>query len=199
MGTIATATLGRAAVAESESRQANPGAVTNRWWVDSTTASKIKARPAPEGIAGSRFFRAGAGFEQEPARERLTDNNLKIIRQARPREGEWAYVRLGDEAFPQAERQRIEREVALPAYARGVFVDCGRSARLLVTGAPPGERLLELTLNEAPSFDCWICDEWVREMVFKDSRTAQRTFRQLIREYLSPEALELAREIAARA
>lgn len=187
------------AVAESDSRETKPDAATNRWWVDSSTASKIRARPAPEGIAGSRFFRAGAGFEQEAARERLTDNNLKIVKQAVPKEGQWAYVRLGEKALPERERQRIEREVPLPGYARGVFVDCGRSARLLVTGTPPGERLLEITLNEAPSFDCWVGDEWVREMVFKDSRAALRTFRQLIQDYLSPQALDLARQIAARA
>jgi hypothetical protein len=171
---------------------------TNRWWVDSSGAARSKAQPASEGIAGSRFYRAGAGFEQEPARDRLTDNNLKILKEAMPVEGDWSYVKLGDATFPARELERIKREVALPAYARGVIVDCGRSVRLLVTGSPIGERVLELTLGEAPSFDCWVHDEWVREQVFKNANVALRAFKRLMHEFLSPEAIMLAAEVAAR-
>lgn len=186
-------------MADSQAPEQKQDPTSNRWWVDSTTASKAKARPAVEGIAGNRFFRTGAGFEQEPARERLTDNNLKILKQAMPAEGQWSYVQLGENTFPERERERIERETALPPYARGVLVDCGRSVRLLVTGTPIGERLLELTLGEAPSFDCWVRDEWVREQVFRDANSAIRGFRRFMQDYLSPEAIKLAQEIAARA
>lgn len=172
---------------------------TNRWWVDTSGKDRHKVQPAPTNLPGSKFFRAGAGFSQEPARDRLTDNNLKIVKQAMPEEARWSYVKLGDAAVAERERERIEREVVLPPYARGVLVDCGRSVRLLVTGTPIGERLLDLTLGEAPSFDCWIRDEWVREIVFKDSNSAVRAFKRLIPEYLSPEAIALAEEIAARA
>jgi hypothetical protein len=186
-------------VADSGPPEQKTDPISNRWWVDSSTASKAKARPAAEGIAGSRFFRAGLGFEQEPARERLTDNNLKILKQAMPVEGAWSYIQLADTSFPQRERERIEREAPLPPYARGVLVDCGRSVRLLVTGTPIGERLLEMTLSEAPSFDCWVYDEWVREQVFKDAGAALRALRRFMEDYLSPEAIKLSQEIAARA
>jgi hypothetical protein len=172
---------------------------TNRWWVDSSGKERAKPQPAPANIAGAKFFRAGIGFSQEPARERLTDNNLRIVKAAMPEEGRWSYVKLGEQSFSERERERISREIALPSYARGVLVDCGRSVRLLVTGTPIGERLLDLTLNEAPSFDCWIRDEWVREIVFKDTTAAIRAFKRLIPEYLSPEAVALAEEISARA
>jgi hypothetical protein len=115
-----------------------------------------------------------------------------------PVEGDWSYVKLGDATFPARELERIKREVALPAYARGVIVDCGRSVRLLVTGSPIGERVLELTLGEAPSFDCWVHDEWVREQVFKNANVALRAFKRLMHEFLSPEAIMLAAEVAAR-
>lgn len=173
---------------------------TNRWWVESTGRARAQPQPSPAKPAvGSKFFRAGAGFSQEPARDRLTDNNLKIIKQATPEQGRWSYVKLGDAAVAERERDRITREIDLPAYARGVVVDCGRSVRLLVTGTPIGERLLELTLGEAPSFDCWIRDEWVREEVFKDGNAAIRAFKRLVPQYLSPEAIALAEEIQARA
>jgi hypothetical protein len=175
--------------------------VANRWWVDSSGKDR-KPRPAPvvpTALAGAKFFRAGEGFAQEPARDRLTDNNLKIVKGAAPQEGQWVHVQLNESSVPERERERIKREVALPPYARGVMVDCGRSLRLLVTGTPIGERLLDLTLGDAPSFDCWIRDEWVRETVFKDANFAIRAFKRLVPEYLSPEAIRLAEEIAARA
>lgn len=173
---------------------------TNRWWVESGRKERSKPPVPAADVAGAKFFRAGAGFSQEPARDCLTDNNLKIVKQAAPDEGQWVYVKLGEtNPFPARERTRITGEVALPPYARGVVVDCGRSIRLLVTGTPIGERLLDLTLSGAPSFDCWIRDEWVREMVFKDANTAIRAFKRLMPEYLSPEAIRLSEEIAARA
>jgi hypothetical protein len=172
---------------------------TNRWWVDSSGKERAKPQVAPSNVAGAKFFRAAVGFSQEPARDRLTDNNLKIVKSAMPEIGRWSYVKLGDAAVSERERERIEREVALPSYARGVLVDCGRSVRLLVTGTPIGERLLDLTLGEAPSFDCWIREEWVREIVFKDANAAVRAIKRLIPDYLSPEAIALAEEISARA
>lgn len=186
-------------MAEPETPDQKADPIANRWWVDSSGKERAKPQPAPTAVAGAKFFRAAQGFAQEPARERLTDNNLKIVKQACPPEGEWVYVNLNETSFPERELERIKREVALPPYARGVIVDCGRSLRLLVTGTPIGERLLDLTLGEAPSFDCWVHDEWVRETVFKDSNFAIRAFKRLVHEYLSPEAIRLSEDIAARA
>ena len=102
-------------------------------------------------------------------------------------------------AYPERELERIKRLVVLPPYARGVIVDCGRSVRLLITGTPVGERLLELALGEAPSFDCWVHQEWVREAVFDDADKALRALRNFIAEYLSPEGIAHAESVAARA
>jgi hypothetical protein len=186
-------------VAEAGKSEQKTDPVANRWWVDSSGKERVKPQPAPATLAGAQFFRAGLGFAQEPARDCLTDNNLKIVRQAAPPTGEWVYIKLNESSVSERERERIAREVVLPPYARGVVVDCGRSLRLLVTGTPIGERLLDLTLGEAPSFDAWIRDEWVREAVFKDNNFAIRAFKRLVQEYLSPEAIALSEEIAARA
>ncbi|HVO25336.1 MAG TPA: hypothetical protein VMW56_17075 [Candidatus Margulisiibacteriota bacterium] len=172
--------------------------VANRWWVDLGGTEKVKVR-RPSGPAGSQFFQVAHDFEQERARERLTDNNLRLLRAADPPEGGWGYVRLAETSYPERELERVKRLVALPAYARAVIVDCGRSVRLLITATPPGERLLELALGEAPSFDCWVHHEWVREAVFEDADKALRALREFIREYLSPEGIAHAESIAARA
>ncbi|MFQ5667387.1 MAG: hypothetical protein ACE5I7_13290 [Candidatus Binatia bacterium] len=172
--------------------------VTHRWWVDLGGTEKVKVK-RPPGPAGSRFFQVAHDFEQERAREHLTDNNLKLVSAANPPAGGWGYVRLGESTYPRRELDRIKRLVALPPYARGVIVDCGRSVRLLVTGSPAGERLLELALGDAPSFDCWVHHEWVREEVFTDADKALRSFRRYVAEYLSPEGVAQAEAIAARA
>lgn len=172
---------------------------TDKWWVDKTGVDKApEAKPLP-GPAGSKFFAAGRDFDQEKARERLTDANLKLIETASPSEGNWSYVQLADTPYPERELDRIKNLVALPAYARGVIVDCGRSVRLLVTGTPSGERLLELTLGEEPSFDCWIRGEWVGEGVFKDAERALASLRGYIDEYLSPEGVARREAITPRA
>ena len=153
----------------------------------------------PPGLAGSQFFQVGRDFEQDKAKEDLTDHNLKLLQAADPPEGGWGYVRLAAPPYPERELDRIKKLIALPPYARGVIVDCGRSLRLLVTGTPLGERTLELTLGESPSFDCWVRNEWVREALFEDADKALKTLQRFVREYLSPEGIALAEAIAARA
>jgi len=150
-------------------------------------------------VAGTRFFRAGLGYDQDRARERLTDNNLKILLAAQPPDGGWAYVELGGGRHPHRDQERIRRSFNLPPYARAVLVDSGRVVRVLVTGTPLGERILEFSLGFAPSFDCWLRDEWVEERVFRTPADAIKASGKLIRQYLSPEAIAHSEAIAARA
>ena len=172
--------------------------VTNRWWVDLGGTEKTRPK-RPPGPAGSQLFQVGRGFEQEKATEQLTDHNLKLLMAADPAEGGWGYVRLAETSYPERELDRVKKLVALPPYARGVIVDCGRSIRILVTGTPVGERLLELALGEAPSLDCWVRGEWVREGLFGDADKALKALQRHIREYLSPQSIARAEAIAARA
>ena len=181
-----------------DEKKAPEPTVANRWWVDLGKTDKAKVK-RPPGPAGSKFFTVAHDFEQERARERLTDDNLKIVSATNPPEGGWAYVQLAETSYPQRELERIKKLVNLPGYARGVIVDCGRSVRLLVTGTPPGDRLLELTLGEAPSFDCWVHNEWVEEALFDDAGHAIRMLQRFVRRYLSPESIARAESVAARA
>ena len=171
--------------------------VTNRWWVDFGT-EKVRVKRAP-GPAGSQFFQVAHDFDQDRAWERLTDNNLKTLAEADPPEGGWVSVRLAETEYPERELERVKGLVALPSYARGVVVDCGRSVRLLITGTPVGERVLELALGEAPSFDCWVRGEWVHEALFTGADRALKALRGFINEYLSPEGIARCEAIEARA
>lgn len=167
--------------------------VKDRWWVDFGEKPHEKLK-RPRGPAGSSFYRSAAGYDQDEAHARLTDLNLKVLQQADPPAGVWAYVQLVAPPFPERERKRIEQLVRLPAYARGVVVDSGRSVRLLVTGTPIGERILELALGEAPSFDCWVDGEWVAEAVYEDAEQALAALRRAVAAYLSPEGIARWRE-----
>lgn len=170
------------------SDKGSPGPmVKDRWWVDTGDKRREPARPG--GPAGTSFYRSAIGFEQETARSRLTDLNMKLLVEANPPEGGWGYVRLAETTFPEKKLERIKQRVALPPYARGVVVDCGKTIRLLITGTPIGERILDLTLSYAPSFDCWIADEWVRERVFQTSDQAIAALPALIEEFLSPQGI----------
>jgi hypothetical protein len=175
-------------------------AVKDRWWVE--TGDKKKERPAPVVVpaapVGSKFYRSGIGFEQETARSRLTDLNLKLLMQANPPEGGWGYVQLAETTFSESQRERIKEQIGMPSYARGVLVDCGRSVRVLLTGTPIGQRILDLTLGDNPSFDCWVDGEWVRERLFRDQRSAIGAIRRYIRDYLSPEGIATSEALRAQ-
>jgi hypothetical protein len=171
--------------------------VKDRWWVETGDKRREPARPG--GPAGTSVYRSAIGFDQETARSRLTDLNMKLLVEANPPEGGWGYVRLADATFPERKLERLKQRIALPAYARGVVVDCGKTIRLLITGTPIGERVLDLSLGYAPSFDCWIADDWVRERVFRSSDEAIDALPALIEELLSPQGIARWESLRAQA
>ena len=164
--------------------------VENRWWVD-TGKTMEPAKVVPKGErppVGSRFFDIGYEFDQERAKHRLTDSNLKMIDEGKPAPNEWRLIRMvPNESVPSGQIERIKRRLPLPPGARGVIVDCGRSVRFVLTGDPVGERVLEFTLGEESSFDCWIRGDWVREELFRDLDDALRQARLIVGRYLGPE------------
>ncbi len=161
-------------------------AVENRWWVDTGKASeRPRLRTGEPPPVGSRFFDIGYEFVQEHARTRLTDINLKLLEEAQPRLGEWSTLHLvPDEHVPAADLQRATERLSLPPDAHGVIVDSGRSARFIITGEPVGERILEFTLGEESSFDCWIRGDWVHEERFENVEDALRKAGPYVRRYL---------------
>jgi hypothetical protein len=160
--------------------------VENRWWVDHGKDAKGNPVPRPPAQFGHRFFRTGDGFEQERARIRLTDSNLKWLEEATPAPGSWAIVHvLAGERVPEPRVERVKAAFKLPPGGRGVLVDSGTSIRAIITADPPGERLVELRLGDESSFDAWVSGEWVREELFRNFDDALRRAPGLVREYLT--------------
>jgi len=160
--------------------------VENRWWVDHGKDAKGNPVPRPPAQFGHRFFRTGDGFEQDRARIRLTDSNLKWLEEATPAPGSWAIVYvLPSERVPEPRVERVKGAFTLPPGGRGVLVDSGASIRAIITADPPGERLVELRLGDESSFDAWVSGEWVREELFRNFDDALRRAPRLVREYLT--------------
>jgi hypothetical protein len=160
--------------------------VENRWWVDHGKDAKGNPLPRPPAQFGHQFFRTGAGFEQDRARLRLTDSNLKWLDEAAPPVDGWALVYvLERERFPPNRLEKLKNAIRVPNGGRGVLVDSGTSVRAIITGHPPGDRLVELRLGEESSFDAWVHGEWVREVLFRGFDDALRRAPGLVREYLT--------------
>jgi len=160
--------------------------VENRWWVDQGKDAKGNPVPRPPAQFGHRFFRTGEGFEQERARVRLTDSNLKWLEEASPPVGGWALVRaLPGEQVPEARVEKVKAAFKLPPGGRGVLIDSGTTLRAIISGEPLGERLVEVRLGDESSFDAWVNGEWVREALFRSFDEALRRAPGLVPEYLT--------------
>jgi hypothetical protein len=163
----------------------------NNWWVENLkTREKVRLQEG-QAFVGANFFRSVEGYDQEVATKNLTDLNLKLLTEADPAPGEWGYVSLVEQKSPPAEIDKVKRALPLPPDARAVLVDSGLSLRVIVTGTPVGERLLEFNFIEEASFDCWIRGEWIREAVFRGKRELLRHAAGLLQRYM---ARDLVRE-----
>jgi|GEM_PF-208602 len=173
---------------EQDAREQN---ADNNWWVEKLkTREKVKLEEG-QAFVGANFFRCVEGYDQEVATKNLTDLNLKLLTAGNPAPGEWGYVALVEQKSPPAEIDKVKRALPLPPDARAVIVDSGLSLRVIVTGTPVGERLLEFNFIDEASFDCWIRGEWIREEVFRDKRELLRRASGLLRRYM---ARDLVRE-----
>jgi hypothetical protein len=161
-----------------------------KWWVDHTKAGQERARPEPAPPAGARFYVTARGYEQDAARSGLVDLNLKLLVECDPPAGELGYLNFIEEPSPPHHIEKIRRSIPLPPGGRGVIVDAGRMARVIITGDPVGERILEFNFNRhEPSFDVWIRGDWKEEILFPNLAELYRAIPRLIERYMGAEAL----------
>jgi len=171
-------------------RQGDRPSLENRWWVDQGKDGQPIERPPA--TFGNRFFRTAAGFDQDRAQRRLTDLNLKWFTEASPEPGGWAVLHLLEkERFHPQRLDKVRNAFTVPPKGRGILVDSGSSVRVILTGEPIGERLVEVRLGDESSFDAWVHGEWVREQLFRDARSAMHALARSIPEVLSPEGIAI--------
>ena len=173
--------------------------VENRWWVETSVKRPRKTGPAaPDPRQGEHdapqeagseqspvqlhivenFYSVASGYDQDRAKEDLTDNNLRIARAANPQPGQWVYVAMTEEHYPSRLIKRIKDEFRLPREARGVILDHGRVVRLLVCGPQLEDWMLDVTLSDEPSVDVYVWNTMHRERLFKRAEEALRQARR---------------------
>jgi hypothetical protein len=155
--------------------------VENRWWVETTFKKPKRAKSEtemPQLPVAMAFYQVARDYDQDRAKEDLTDNNLRIARAANPQPGQWVYVAMTEEHYPSRLIKRIKDEFRLPREARGIILDHGRVVRLLVCGPQLEDWMLDVTLGDEPSIDVYVWNTMHRERLFKRAEEALRQARR---------------------
>jgi hypothetical protein len=159
----------------------NKPTVENRWWVETIVKKpkkNVQAAPLPQLPVAMGFYSVARDYEQDRAKEHLTDNNLRIAREADPPQGGWVYLAMTEEHYPQHLVKRVKEEFRIPREARGIVLDHGRLVRLLVCGPQLEDWMLDVTLTEEPSVDVYVWNTMYRERLFKRAEDALRQARR---------------------
>src|SRR5271157_2960266 len=156
--------------------------VENRWWVETTVKRPKQAKAAdselPKLPIAMTFYAVARDYDQERAKEDLTDNNLRIAREANPQPGEWTYVAMTEEHYPPHLIKRIKEKFHIPREARGILLDHERVIRLLVCGPQLEDWMIDITLSDEPSVDVYVWGTMYRERLFRRAEDALRQARK---------------------
>ncbi len=155
--------------------------VENRWWVETVVKrpKQVKSETElPQLPVAMAFYQVAHDYDQDRAKDDLTDNNLRIAREANPAPGEWAYVAMTPDNYPPHLIKRIKDEFRLPREARGIVLDHGRLLRLLVCGPAIEDWLIDVTLYDEPSVDVYVWSVMHRERLFRRAEDALRQARK---------------------
>jgi hypothetical protein len=155
--------------------------VENRWWVE-TVVKKPKMvkteAEMPQLPVAMAFYQVARDYDQDRAKEDLTDNNLSIAREANPQPGEWVHVEMTPDHYPAHIIKRIKDEFKLPREARGVVLDHGKMLRMLVCGPQLEDWMIDITLYDEPSVDVYVWNVMYRERLFRRAEEALRQARK---------------------
>jgi len=155
--------------------------VENRWWVETTVKKPRLAKSEhelPELPVAMSFYTVAQDYDQERAKDDLTDNNLSIARAANPPPGEWVYVPMTEEHYPSRLVKRVKEEFRLPREARGIVLDHGRLLRLLICGPQIEDWMIDIALADEPSVDVYVWNTMQREQLFRRAEEALRQARK---------------------
>jgi len=128
-------------------------------------------------------------YSQDQALKSVAGINERILKNLSVGPKEWDYFSLNVGKFPQGKLNRIKEALRLPQYARGLIIDAGYSVRVLMTGDPVGERLMDINFPEVPSLDYWVKGELVEERLFSNFEDVLRKLRPVLNRYLSQPVL----------
>ena len=162
-----------------------------KWWIDTGSKQQPEAgERVPKGVIERWAFELLKDYRQEQALHNIVDINGQALRELGAHEEKWVDLSLGVGQFPPKRLNHIKDSLKIPRYARALAIDAGYSVRVLVTGNPPGEKVLDLNFTEAPSLDYWVEGELVEEQLFRSVEDALRRLRHSVHRYLRRNPVE---------
>lgn len=160
---------------------ANKPTVENRWWVETTVKKPKKAKSEqemPKLPVAMAFYQVARDYDQDRAKDDLTDNNLRIAKAADTKQGDCVYIAMTEEHYPPHLVKRVKEEFRLPREARGIVLDHGRLVRLLICGPEIEDWIIDITLGDDPSVDVYVWSVMYRERTFRRAEEALRQARK---------------------
>ena len=162
-----------------------------KWWIDTGTKRQPDGgEREPKGVIERWAFELLKDYRQEQALKNIVDINGQALRELGDNEDRWVYLSLGVGEFPLKRLNYIKDSLRLPRYARALAIDAGYSIRVLATGNPPGEKVLDINFTEAPSLDYWIDGELMEEQLFRSVEDALKRLRNSVHRYLRKNTVE---------
>jgi hypothetical protein len=164
-----------------------PAFEETKWWIDRRAVKdRDKATTPVKGIIEKWAFELLENYNQDEAAKNLVDINLKIFRELNVEPGQWGYYSLDIGKFPPDKLEKIKAALPLPPGARGIVIDAGFSVRVMITGAPVGERYVDINFLDTPSLDYWVKSQLIEERVFSNIGEALKRIRADLPSYVIP-------------
>ena len=169
----------------------NPPAEEVKWWIErAPVKEREKSEALGRGIIEKWTYELLKDYKQEQAVRNVVDINPRTLKDLAQAPLGWNYVSLGVGNYPADRLERIKKTLELPAGARALIIDAGYSVRLLITGEPVGERLLDLNFIEGPSLDFWVNNELIEERLFPNLDVTLKALRSALPGYLNAPKLD---------
>ena len=158
-----------------------------KWWIDrGPVKEREKKNQLGRGIIEQWVYGLLKDYRQEQAVRNVVDINPRILKELASAPTGWGYFSLEVGTYPPENLASIKNALRLPAGARALAIDAGYSLRVLITGEPVGERVVDINFTEAPSLDYWMSGELIEERLFKNLQDALKRLGPLLYGYLNP-------------
>ena len=156
-----------------------------KWWIDRGPVKEREQNTYLErGIIEKWVYEMLKDYNQDRAARNVVDINRRILKELSLSAGEWGYLSLGVGSYPAGGLAKIKSSLQLPPNARALAIDAGYSVRVLITGEPVGEKLVDINFTEAPSLDYWVTNELVHERLFSSVDDALKKLKDSLHDYL---------------
>jgi hypothetical protein len=158
-----------------------------KWWIDrGPVKEREKKNQLGRGVIEQWTYELLKDYRQEQAVRNVVDINPRFLKELSSAPLGWRYFSLEVGSYSTEKLASIKNSLRLPPDARALAIDAGYSLRVLMTGEPVGERVMDINFTEAPSLDTWIGGELIEERLFHNFQDALKRLGPLIHRFFNP-------------